>query len=397
MNNPATSSSGFQPTGQLHFGLALVGPAEDMDFQSLRTLAQTAERGQFTFVALDERYWLGGDPGTVSASDPAGSLDVTTLLAALAAITSHIGLVAAAGPGPEGLAGLAHRIASLDSATGGRAAWHLLAAEESWQDDGLGGGGDREAVLDAAQELWARWNGAAAEPARLVEELGQFQHEGHNYTVGLGQVRPSRADYRPVVLLGGGEGADLDFATRQADVILCAPAGLAAALAFRRDVVARTLASGRAAGDVKIFQSATFFLAGTEEEAHAKAAMVREGIPGYAWDAEAFIGSYAQVAEELLDFARSGAVDGFTIMPWLNESELHDIVNHLIPELQRRGIYPTDYVGRPLRRNLGLQLAPAASESRTAVALPVIEVGDLGDVRLEVDFQMELLVQKQHP
>ena len=35
-------------------------------------------------------------------------------------------------------------------------------------------------------------------------------------------------------------------------------------------------------------------------------------------------------------------------------SGLDDIVNHLVPALQERGVYPTEYAGTTLRENLGL-------------------------------------------
>ena len=67
-----------------------------------------------------------------------------------------------------------------------------------------------------------------------------------------------------------------------------------------------------------------------------------------------FTGSYTEVADRLAEYARTGAVDGFNISPWLIPSGLDDIVNHLVPELQERGVYPTEYAGSTLRENLGL-------------------------------------------
>ena len=75
-----------------------------------------------------------------------------------------------------------------------------------------------------------------------------------------------------------------------------------------------------------------------------------------------FTGSYTEVADRLVDYARTGAVDGFNISPWLIPTGLDDIVNHLVPALQERGIYPTEYAGRTLRENLGLA-APVRAES----------------------------------
>src|SRR5699024_7039716 len=67
-----------------------------------------------------------------------------------------------------------------------------------------------------------------------------------------------------------------------------------------------------------------------------------------------FTGSYDQVADRLVEFARLGAIDGLNITPWLIPSGLDDIVDELIPRLQERGVYPADYAGSTLREHLGL-------------------------------------------
>ena len=49
-----------------------------------------------------------------------------------------------------------------------------------------------------------------------------------------------------------------------------------------------------------------------------------------------------------------GAADGFNVMPaWLPGS-LTEFVDMVIPELQRRGLFRTEYEGKTLRDNLGL-------------------------------------------
>ncbi len=67
-----------------------------------------------------------------------------------------------------------------------------------------------------------------------------------------------------------------------------------------------------------------------------------------------FNGSYSQVADRLVEYARTGAADGFNISPWLIPTGLDDTVNHLVPALQERGVYPAEYAGSTLRENLGL-------------------------------------------
>ena len=70
--------------------------------------------------------------------------------------------------------------------------------------------------------------------------------------------------------------------------------------------------------------------------------------------ARSIVGSYIEVADLLAEYARVGAVDGFNISPWLIPSGLDEIVDRLVPELQERGVYPTEYEGTTLREHLGL-------------------------------------------
>ncbi len=51
---------------------------------------------------------------------------------------------------------------------------------------------------------------------------------------------------------------------------------------------------------------------------------------------------------------RERACDGFNIMPPVFPSSLEDFIDLAIPELQRRGLYRTEYEGTTLRENLGI-------------------------------------------
>jgi N-acetyl-S-(2-succino)cysteine monooxygenase len=48
------------------------------------------------------------------------------------------------------------------------------------------------------------------------------------------------------------------------------------------------------------------------------------------------------------------AADGFNIMPPYLPGGLEEFVDEVIPVLQRRGLFRTEYEGRTLRENLGL-------------------------------------------
>jgi hypothetical protein len=60
------------------------------------------------------------------------------------------------------------------------------------------------------------------------------------------------------------------------------------------------------------------------------------------------------IADQLEDWFVNGAVDGFNIMPPCLPGSLDDFVNLVIPELQRRDLFRTEYEGTTLRENLGL-------------------------------------------
>ncbi|MFQ6395348.1 NtaA/DmoA family FMN-dependent monooxygenase [Nocardia sp. KC 131] len=68
-----------------------------------------------------------------------------------------------------------------------------------------------------------------------------------------------------------------------------------------------------------------------------------------------FAGTPSQVADELTRWVRHGATHGFNITPYLVPTGLDEIVDWLVPELQERGAYRTEYTGTTLRHHLGLR------------------------------------------
>jgi alkanesulfonate monooxygenase len=68
----------------------------------------------------------------------------------------------------------------------------------------------------------------------------------------------------------------------------------------------------------------------------------------------AFVGTPQTIADQMQEWLETEASDGFNIMfPYLPEG-LNEFVDRVIPELQRRGIFRTEYEGKTLRENLGL-------------------------------------------
>ncbi|MFC4303215.1 LLM class flavin-dependent oxidoreductase [Cohnella boryungensis] len=67
-----------------------------------------------------------------------------------------------------------------------------------------------------------------------------------------------------------------------------------------------------------------------------------------------YAGTPSQIADVMERWLLSEAADGFNLMPPLLPEGLDDFVDKVVPELQSRGIYRTEYEGRTLREHLGL-------------------------------------------
>jgi alkanesulfonate monooxygenase SsuD/methylene tetrahydromethanopterin reductase-like flavin-dependent oxidoreductase (luciferase family) len=67
-----------------------------------------------------------------------------------------------------------------------------------------------------------------------------------------------------------------------------------------------------------------------------------------------FAGTPEQVADAIQHWAEHGAADGFNIMAPVLPRGLTDFVDHVVPILQHRGLFRTEYEGTTLRDNYGL-------------------------------------------
>ncbi len=77
---------------------------------------------------------------------------------------------------------------------------------------------------------------------------------------------------------------------------------------------------------------------------------LRAGITG-----SARIGTPADIADVMQEWLEASACDGFNITPATLPGGGEDFVEMVVPELQRRGLFRTEYEGTTLRENLGLR------------------------------------------
>jgi alkanesulfonate monooxygenase SsuD/methylene tetrahydromethanopterin reductase-like flavin-dependent oxidoreductase (luciferase family) len=66
-------------------------------------------------------------------------------------------------------------------------------------------------------------------------------------------------------------------------------------------------------------------------------------------------GTPEQIADDIEHWFQGGAADGFNLMPDTLPHGLQHFVDGVVPILQRRGIFRTEYAGRTLREHLGLR------------------------------------------
>ena len=66
------------------------------------------------------------------------------------------------------------------------------------------------------------------------------------------------------------------------------------------------------------------------------------------------VGPASLHADHIQEWFEAEAADGFWLSPDIFEDGVNAFVEEVVPLLQQRGIYPTDYVGTTLRENLGV-------------------------------------------
>lgn len=66
------------------------------------------------------------------------------------------------------------------------------------------------------------------------------------------------------------------------------------------------------------------------------------------------VGTPESIADEMEHWFRNEGADGFNLMPPALPSSFHDFAEHVIPVLQKRGLFRKEYEGSTLRDHLGL-------------------------------------------
>lgn len=255
-------------------------------FTHFRRLAQTAERAKFDMLFLaDGNAIRNTDPDSLRHTSRAVAFEPLTLLSGLAAITTHIGLVATASTTYNEPYTLARLFASLDQVSGGRAGWNAVTSSSDAEAHNFNleahpqhadRYGRAEEFVDVVRGLWSSWDddafprdkasGQYFEPDRLHV----LNHVGPHFQV-RGPLNVARsAQGHPVIVQAGASEPGKQLAARTAEVIFAAQITLDEAVAYYADVKGRMAKFGRSPESLHIMPGAFPVVGRTETEAQAK-------------------------------------------------------------------------------------------------------------------------------
>ncbi len=80
-----------------------------------------------------------------------------------------------------------------------------------------------------------------------------------------------------------------------------------------------------------------------------------------------FVGTARHIADEIDRYVQADACDGFILVPHLTPHGLDDFVDQVVPLLQERGAFRTEYTGSTLRDHLGLAPSRTAQPAMNSV------------------------------
>ncbi|MFT4199081.1 MAG: LLM class flavin-dependent oxidoreductase [Pseudoxanthomonas sp.] len=275
-----------------------------------------------------------------------------------------------------------------------------------------------EEFHDVVKGLWDSWaddafvrdkhSGLYFDPDKL-HILG---HKGEHFSVRgpLNVARPPQG--HPVLVQAGSSEAGRALAARVAEVIFSVPTDLAGAQGFYADVKQRAAALGRDPEGIKILPGITPFVAASRAQAqehfeqlqalidpvvglrlladtlgedidlsgHDLDGPLPETAPGQRGSrrdhvlalaqrerlsirqlylrlagGNPAIGTPADIADIFEHWFQSRASDGFNVFFPTLPGGLETFVEQVVPELQRRGLFRTEYEGHTLREHLGLK------------------------------------------
>lgn len=266
-------------------------------FSSFEHFARNAERGCFDFLFLAEGLRLREQKGRIHDLDVVGRPNTLAILAALAGVTDHIGLVGTLQTTFNEPVELAKQLATLDHLTDGRAGWNVVTSSDAFHGANFRRGGfldhaDRYTraaeFVELSRELWDSWesdaivangSGAAGTLAAGVfadrSRIQDVDHHGPQFDLTGTFPVPRSPQRHPVIVQAGDSDEGRDLAAGHAEVVFSLHTEFDDAQAFYRDVTARLERVGRSKDELQILPGATFVLGDTADEAEERSLAIR--------------------------------------------------------------------------------------------------------------------------
>ncbi|MSO76351.1 MAG: LLM class flavin-dependent oxidoreductase [Alphaproteobacteria bacterium] len=290
-------------TRRMHLGCFVLGtgnhiagwryPGAADSFQSLaviQEIARIAERGKFDLLFLGDSLTAGVNdhPSFTARFEP------LTMLAALAATTTHVGLGATGSTTYGEPFHIARAFASLDHLSGGRAAWNAVtssgprsAAKFGREHPAHDARYERaEEFVDVVRGLWDCWDDGAIVADRATgryidpAKARPLDHEGRHFRV-KGPLNIGRSPQgQPIILQAGASEAGQELAARTADMVFSVVQDLDEAKAGYKSLKSRLARYGRKAGDVFVLPGVMPVIARTDREARDKLNMLQSYVTG---------------------------------------------------------------------------------------------------------------------
>ena len=392
--------------------------------------ARLLERGKMDgiFIAdglgISDVYRGSGAPTIRQGGAGWPRIDPLQAVAAMATVTTHLGLGITGNISAEHPYAFARRLSTLDHFSEGRAGWNIVTGYHESTARNLSQGRllDHDSRYDLGEEylevcykLWeGSWQPDARAPAGTdwfadPAKVHNIEHHGEHYDVpGCHQCEPS-PQRTPLLMQAGASARGMKFAARHAEVVFT---GAMTATQLAADIGKLTQAleaQGRRREDVRVVNVCLPVVARTDREAAELAEEYRRyadhesalcQLSGYlgtdlsqfhldeplkevrsnamqsmarylgpdahrpwtvrdlaAWFAfgtvgPRFIGSAGSVADQMLEWIEASGSDGFNLAFAEFPASYEAMVDLLVPELQRRGVFKQEYAEGTLREKL---------------------------------------------
>jgi FMN-dependent oxidoreductase (nitrilotriacetate monooxygenase family) len=261
--------------------------ASSCSFPVMRTIASTAERGKFDLFFISDGLAMdpGDHPSFVNRFEP------LTLLSALSAVTTHVGLGATVSTSFGEPYHVARAFASLDHLSNGRAGWNVVTSAHdkaalNFSKSKLADHDLRYEIatefVDVVRGLWDAWDDGAVIADRATgvfldkSKIRPLDHKGRFFAV-KGPLNIERSPQgRPVIIQAGGSPPGQELSARSADLVFSVVNGdKVSAKAAYDSLKQRVVRHGRAPDDVAILPGVMPIIGDTDAQAREQLARLQ--------------------------------------------------------------------------------------------------------------------------